>query len=111
MGLGIQGQLIYKTFKQYRLNKRKKGKNMENNIAAIEVGKLYKFDDLIVDSIPTRFGEMNILKLVKGEEIVDVVKAPRQLLKLLSATPSATSFCIKKVILDGEYKNYVIDVQ
>ena len=82
-----------------------------NNFESIQVGKTYKFDDLIHDSLMTRFGEMNLLKLVNNDKITEVIKAPRQLLKVLAKTPGATQFTIKKVVLDGEYKNYIIDCQ
>lgn len=86
-----------------------KQENKKTEINTIELGKTYAFDDLIHDSIITRFGEMNILKLVKGSNIVDVVKAPRDLLKFLDKNKDVKSFTLKKVVADGEYKNYIFN--
>lgn len=79
----------------------------KTEINTIEVGKTYQYDDLIHDTIITRFGEMNILKLVKGATIVEVVKAPRDLMKFLDKNKDVKSFTLKKIVNDGEYKNYL----
>lgn len=79
------------------------------DISTVEQGKTYKFDDLIHDVIPTRFGEMHVLKLVKGDEITEVIKAPKDLRTFLKINPEAREFTLKKVIMDGEYKNYIFN--
>ena len=82
---------------------------VKTDINTIEVGKTYLFDDLIHDTIITRFGEMNILKLVKGDKIMEVVKAPRDLMKFLTKNPEVKAFTLKKIVADGEYKNYIFN--
>lgn len=80
---------------------------VKTEINTIEVGKTYVYDELIHDTIITRFGEMNILKLVKGAAITEVVKAPRDLMKFLDKNKDVKSFTLKKIVHDGEYKNYL----
>ncbi len=76
---------------------------------SIAAGKTYTFEDLIFDSIPTEYGDMHLVKLVKNDTITQVLKAPKDLRTFLKLNPEVKQFTVKKVIKDGEYLNYVIN--
>lgn len=82
----------------------------KTEIESLELGHVYKFDDLIQDSIPTIYGDMHILKLVKGDQVIKKVKAPKDLLKFIDKTPNLKAFRLRKIVREGEYINYLFDL-